>query len=365
MLVKYDFSSAFGTIHHKRLMKAFRELNIDNEVINYLSGYLANQQKVQSIFHGKTGYYISDEILMTRGIPQGQIGADVCFTIQQMALKSEPEVDRSIYVDDLNDVISAKDSSEVMALANINEINLYNQSRTIGLKINEDKTTHIPFNIPDEDLVENDLKPVRETILLGLPFNATKTGISVKPASEMIIERLNKKARTMHAVRNYTTDIQLRVKIAKMLIYQCIGEIHLIKAYDSKSEKEFRRIKVKVNDILRATGLSNKTPQLELDKVLGTSLENFATHSIILNGLKHIGGCFANILDRTNKIRLRYANGTYLNKFIHIWNELSSEMRKRIVSMESPNSTKRYLKTLRTLKYDKNIHEKFKWKSYY
>ena len=129
------------------------------------------------------------------------------------------------------------------------------------------------------------LKIKRRTEILGFPFLAGPCGPDVSPAADMIIERLLEKSRIVHACRAYFNDPLTRVMIARQIIYHCIGEIHLVFAYD-KTGAEFNKIRVKVNSVLRATGLTNKTPTMILDKVLGTNLQKFAEHCIISTGLR-------------------------------------------------------------------------------
>ena len=43
----------------------------------------------------------------------------------------------------------------------------------------------------------------------------------------------------------------------------------------------FKRVRTRVNDLIRATGLRNTTPQDILDKCLGTNLVQFARQGVI------------------------------------------------------------------------------------
>ena len=115
--------------------------------------------------------------------------------------------------------------------------------------------------------------------------------------------------------------------------------------------------------MLRATGLKNTTSSYNLDKVLGTNLRTFAEHSIILTGLK-IHRDKPDFFDRSDKIRKRFATGSYSNSFIRIWNKLPDKMRKEILSMPKLESVKSYLKNERKLEYSPQIHIDNKWIDY-
>ena len=285
MVTKYDFSNAFGTINHTVLTSVLKQLNLSEPVLNYFCEYLENQKMAKTVISDKSGIYTSDFVSMEKGTVQGQIGSDLCFIIQQLCLRPLDEVFRTLYVDDLNDVISATSEFAAISTATANERALIAQSLQVCFKINDDKTTYIPFNIDDSFLKLAKLKIKRRTEILGFPFLAGPCGPDVSPAADMIIERLLEKSRIVHACRAYFNDPLTRVMIARQIIYHCIGEIHLVFAYD-KTGAEFNKIRVKVNSVLRATGLTNKTPTMILDKVLGTNLQKFAEHCIISTGLR-------------------------------------------------------------------------------
>ena len=364
LLVKYDFSNAFGTTHPERVLDAFSQLNLSENNMEFLRGYVYNQRFAQTTVSDKTGYYTSNKVEMTRGNPQGQIGADLVFLVQQLALREIDGVLRTIYVDDLNDVINAVTAVQAVMTAIRNELALKEQVVQVGFKLNSDKTKYIPFNIDNSVLVDNGLDPLnieRSTCILGFPFEAITSGIDITPATEMVLKRLRKKCITVHAARNYVSDKEILVKMARVLIYHCIGEIHLIYAYD-KNGKNFNRIRVQVNNILRATGLRSTTPTNILDRVLGTNLKDFAEQGVIVNGLK-IAQDDPSIFDaRLKEIRHFFPPNTYLNKFKELWNDFRHSQRAKILKMDYKfDSIKNYLKDQRILKYDKSIHVDYKW----
>ena len=364
LLVKYDFSNAFGTTHPERVMEAFSQLNLSDSALEFLRGYVYNQRFAQTIISDKTGYYTSDKVEMTRGNPQGQIGADLVFLVQQLALREIDGVLRTIYVDDLNDVIGAPSAVDAVMTAIDNELALKEQVVQVGFKLNSDKTKYIPFNMDDSVLTDNGLDPLnieRSTCILGFPFEATMSGIDVTSATDMVLKRLRKKCITVHAARNYVSDKEVLVKIARTLIYHCIGEVHLIYAYD-KNGKNYNRIRVQVNNILRATGLRSTTPTNVLDKVLGTSLKDFAEQGIIVNGLK-IAQNDSSLFDaRLKEIRHFFPPNTYINKFKELWNDFRHSQRSKILKMDyNFDSIKNFLKSKRILEYDKSIHVDYKW----
>ena len=324
----------------------------------------------KTVISDKTGIFTSDFVAMNKGTVQGQIGSDLCFVIQQLCLRPLEDVFRTLYVDDLNDVISKDTEFSAVATATSNERVLISQSLQVCFKINDDKTTYIPFNV-DESFIKlanpnrPKLKIHCETEILGFPFLACPDGPDVGRAADMIINRLKEKSRTVHACRAYFSDPKVRVEIARQIIYYCIGELHLVYAYDKVGvDFYFNKIRVVVNSVLRATGLTNKTPTNILDKVFGTNLRQFAEHCIISTGLK-LYRDIPDLFGRMADIRKRHQTpGTYFQKFILIWNDLEARHRRSLLKCKNNDAVKAYLKKLRTLEYDRKIHENWRWFDY-
>ena len=362
VLVKYDFSNAFGTLHLPTLIHTLRGLNLSDNAIEYISNFFIFQRKTQTIVSDKTGIHYSKVTTMNRGAPQGQIGSDLFFLIQQLVLRELEDIYRTIYVDDLNDVASEKTEDETVQLALRNERALVCQVKQIGFMLNDGKTEYAPFNMAPHKLTDAGIKEdkvKRDTCILGFPFNPTYKHVDVEPAAKMIIQRLNEKIRTTHAVRGYVQNPTLRVKLARSLIYQSIGELHMVRGYE-KSNRLFDKIQVKVNDVLRATGLRKNTPSNILHQVLGTSLADFADHCIIVNGLKMYWKD-KKIFGRTGNIKKRFAYNSYSNCFVLTWNDLESKYRKKILKLPNIKAVKRFLKKLRRKKYKEEIHTEYKW----
>ena len=226
--------------------------------------------------------------------------------------------------------------------------------------MNENKTELIPFNIRGEHL--KDVICTRFSKLLGLPFIALSTGFDMTPAVNMLVNRLTLRARKMHILRQYVKNTKTLIYVARCFVYQSIGELHLIHTYSRSPIDDFNKIQVKVNDIIRATGLSIETPQPFLDMVLGTCLKPFIDHAVLLNCLKILGLDKLQDLDRAQKFRSKFPVGGYLHKFTKVWNDvLTFEQKFSIIQMKSFNTIKRFLKKSRKLKYVPSIHINYRW----
>ena len=408
LLVKYDFSNAFGTLFHDHVLTAAEEIGLHPNVIHYIQTYLRNQKWTETVIKDDYGVYISPMIKMDRGTVQGQIGSDVLFVIQQICFKALENIRRSSYMDDINDISyddskivvepepglkielkkidKDKSSKNTVTKALENERILIEQSQKVGFAINAGKTRYIPFNIDDNYLLERGISAdmiSRECDLLGFPFIAKTNGISIEPAAKMIINRINKRSIQVHALRNHTNNIDVRVKACRKLTYSCLGELHLVWSYDTRCKKHFHKIKTATNKMIRATGLRIETPQFALNSVLGTDLEEFAKQGVVLNGIKRLKSNLAAHMPRQNidpansrsmrasfNIQLKEVADNYMSNFEKVWNDYSESEQIQILSKienfdrKPLESVKNLLKGWRKLGYDPKIHEDFKYVKY-
>lgn len=364
ILTKYDYSNAFGCTYAILVLEALSQINLSQNSLNFLKGHIYNQGWCRTLISDKQGFHLSDLIEMLRGQAQGQIGADIIFIIQQLVLIELAEVFRTLYIDDLNDVISKLSQIAAIDLCKANEAELKVQSTSVGFMLNEDKTTYINFNLDDQLLIDNDMEPIHSSSLLGFPFSTTKTGVSVEPAVDMILKRLNYRSKAVFAAKNYLVNNADVVKILRKCVYYCIGELHLVVAYDTKS-KFYPKIKAKVYNMIRSIGFDRKTPTSVLDQVFGCDLDQFARDCIIINGLKTIGAETA-IFGRQEMIKYdTFTKNSYMSYFRQLWLDLSVRERKKLRSFgENFDNAKEYLKKLRKLEYCPSYFEKYKWVKY-
>lgn len=301
---------------------------------------------------------------MLRGQAQGQIGSDIIFIIQQLVLKELIEVFRTLYIDDLNDIIAKLTESDTIDLCKSNEAELKEQSTAVGFCLNEDKTTYINFNLKDQTLIDNNMKPTHSSSLLGFPFATSRTGICVKPAVDMILKRLNFRAKAVYGAKTYLTSKSDLVEVLRKVVYFCIGELHLVVAYDSKS-KCYPLIKAKVYSLIRSIGFDRTTPTNILDQIFGCDIDQFARDCILINGLKTIGEN-TEIFGRQEMLKYdAFPQNTYMSYFRQLWLDLKVRERKKLRSFGLDfDRAKEYLKNLRKLKYSMSYFEKYKWKSY-
>ena len=372
IIQKFDFSNAFGTLFVPRLIEVCSQLNLGTEVIQFIVDFFANQSYCQTIMNdGEHGIYVSLPVTMSKGGPQGQCGVDVAFTLQQLGLSPPDYVHETVYMDDINDtILRCLTALAAIQRAKDNDRRLNEQSVRVGFKKNELKTTYIPVNFSRQLVIDQGIEPefvLQETGILGFNFSVKNNGFCVQKAANDIISQMNSKLGTIHSSRSYINDHFKRVQLARKIIYFYLGRISLVYAYGLKQTQNpaFNSIRTVVNTLIRATGLRHNTPQEILDKCFGTTLEDFALHGVIINGLKQIKLQKLDVFGRLNKIRTTDGalaiKGTFMNFFASKWNQLGTDTKREILEFTDIKQIKNYLKQKRKLTYDNSIYENYYW----
>ena len=298
---------------------------------------------------------------------------DVAFSIQQFGLSPCKDVFRAILMDDANDVLcNCKSEDQAVSLAIENDIQLNKQSISVGFKKNETKTTFIPMNINKQKFLDAGIEEkyiLTETGILGFNFSVINSKFNVAQAASDTIASICQFLWMIHACRSYIESHETRVKIARTVIFYFLGNLPLIYVYGelpSGKNDNLKRIQTKINDMIRATGLINTTPQLILDKCLGTSIADFCKQAVVCDALKLLKFYKIVPFDRVNQIRssgMFGLHGTYMHKFRKIWNEFEPELRAELRE-KTVNQVKEVLKSRRKLKYDPEIFIRYKWHDY-
>ena len=123
-------------------------------MVKLLNQFLEQTFSVIKISDQK-GVYLSNEIDMVRGNPQGQLGSDFIFAMINDRIQPENILDEIImrvkYVDDFTDVIVHDTPKGVFTSLRENESILQLQATSVGLKLNLGKLHILPLNIPESE----------------------------------------------------------------------------------------------------------------------------------------------------------------------------------------------------------------------
>lgn len=135
-----DFSKAFDKVDHKLLIFKLRKYGFCGPILNWLESYLSNRVQVV-----KFEDVVSEEVLVTSGVPQGSVLGPILFVLFINDLpKLIEDCDCSLFADDLKlykKVTSTEDSTVLQE--NIDKITKW--CRDNGMALNASKCSIISF----------------------------------------------------------------------------------------------------------------------------------------------------------------------------------------------------------------------------
>lgn len=185
LLLLLDLSAAFDTIDHDILLKRLNiSFGITGTALSWFKSYLCD--RYQSV---KVGNFLSNEVLLSTGVPQGSVLGPVLFTIYTYPLAEiikkydlcyhfyadDSQIYGSVLPDQLPSLISRVQSClmEIKSWMTCNKLQL-NYDKTEMLVIHNKHATKI---VPDV-LLNIDgcpIKPVEKVKSLGVVFDSTLT----------------------------------------------------------------------------------------------------------------------------------------------------------------------------------------------
>src|SRR5436190_18030568 len=81
----FDFSKAFDSVQHGRLLRELKRLNFSNSVLRWLASYLSDRvQAVRDPYENNTSSLVDIRV----GVPQGSVLGPLLFTLYISGLKN-------------------------------------------------------------------------------------------------------------------------------------------------------------------------------------------------------------------------------------------------------------------------------------
>ena len=149
-VILLDFSKAFDTISHQKLMQILCQLNLSNSVIQLFYNYLSDRyQRVMGKEEVSTWESVS------RGVPQGSWLSPLLFSLYVKDLSTSNNADTFQFADDTGHSASAE-NAEILAMELTESFNHTKKfAEENGLILNAAKTQLIVFKQPSKKLSDS------------------------------------------------------------------------------------------------------------------------------------------------------------------------------------------------------------------
>ena len=303
----YDKSNAFNTFDRKELVSRL-------EVGGDARKLVVNSIVDQSTFQVRTKTDLSKPFELRTGGPQGQCGTGDLFASLTKTLTppgnftnlEHPEqvkFSRLDYVDDSSDVTSAN-KIDIEKIHHQTEEKLARDCKTVGLKLNHDKT---------KKLVMGD--PLQSEKFLGYQINNKMNANSELP---IFLNRLKKVTNTTRSC-TFLSKFD-RMRIAKWQILSVLWPIVFLYSYLSQSN--FGKARTAINVAFKsASYLSMQTPTIDIENYLyGMSFEDYTRvrYLKVYNRFIKMGSDIFDVFyERRGKFRIKpgCAVGKFVDKY--------------------------------------------------
>ncbi|CAD6230787.1 GSCOCG00012200001-RA-CDS, partial [Cotesia congregata] len=222
--VFFDFSKAFDSVNHKRLLRKLLYMNFDDKALEWVRSYLGQRgQSVQS--NGRFSQW--REVL--NGVPQSSVLGPLLFSLYISDLAKSLKCQYIFYADDLVIYLSCHPSeiNDHVALLNNEIAKIINWCKLICLKLNASKTKAVIFGsrhrvgsdacVSAEKIVVDDcIIPYVESVeYLGVIID------NVLAWEDQVTKICNQAMRTLAQLKisNEVFNEQLRIKLVTTLIF--------------------------------------------------------------------------------------------------------------------------------------------------
>ena len=292
-IILYDYSNAFCTFSHEKTMEVAKKFINNDSILDLLEVYL--QQSTTNIkISDKNGFFISEKSTTNRGLPQGQIGADIVFAFINNIIQPKPydgvESNPQKYVDDLIDVMGARNASDIFSCLAANEKLMLQISTALGLKLNDNKTTFIPINLTEAEISDAPYDVAKSPAILKFQFEVKKRPykgiyLTTNFAIDKLKKRLNDCIPSIAASRKVEPNLMFRLNAASNLVWSCLERLGSVYVYNTESR--FQEIEVCIKKVIRAAGLGHMTHSESVYYLsLGMYPHQIAQRQVIADGLK-------------------------------------------------------------------------------
>ena len=330
-----DFSKAFDSVSHYRLLVKMQNYGISEKLINIVKYFLANRT-----MRVRVGNEFSDLKHVTSGVPQGSVLGPILFLIFINDLPDNVKCKMELFADDVKLLVGPKHCD--IAQDDLIALNEWESMWNLKFNLNKCKVMHIGSNNLNYNYVFSGgiLQKISSENDLGIDFNFALTSDSqIQSAVAKANSKIGWVCRNIVSRDPYVMTRIYKTIIRPHLEY-CVqawspvarhGNWSLILKLENV-QRRFTRLINGMNDFSYEDRLKklNLTTLLER-RMRGDLIETFK----ILNGFSDSGRSFFNLSSRTGNLVSRGIKKTnsvkqtdfFSHRVINFWNKLPSEVK--------------------------------------
>lgn len=189
--IYFDFSSAFDTVPHDRLLEKLNSLGMSGTILKWLSSFLKG--RTQQI---KIGNILSSKAPVASSVIQGSHCGPILFTLYIHDIIEELDAEFSIYADDLKIRAEINATEDCIKLqSNIDR--LFSYAKINGLSLNIAKCSFVSYTLKRTTQIIHDYKINGEIIKKEASFKDLGVSFDQKMTFNSHIDSVCRKSRQM------------------------------------------------------------------------------------------------------------------------------------------------------------------------
>ena len=358
-LLYFDFSKAFDTVSHYRLIIKLEAMGFSKNMLNILNNFLSDRT-----MQVKVGDSISKSSPVMSGVPQGSVLGPLLFLLFINDLPENIKNEIKIFADDVKMVVDPREMEPIQC--DLNKLCMWENVWMLKFNLEKCKVLHVGRNNPRNayKFLGGNLNRCTEEKDLGVTFNEKfsfhehiYTSISKAKSSLAWLLRntLSRDAYVMKTAykslvrHNLEYCCQVWTPKARHGNWKAILDIEAVQRTFTRAVDGMHDLNYKQR--LQKLGL---TTLLER-RMRGDLIETFK----ILNGLNNYGTSFFNLSSRTNNLVCRPRNLTnpdfFGERVKNYWNKLPEYVKTK----NNVNSFKNALDKFRLNGIENNLQGQF------
>lgn len=216
--VHIDLSKAFDNLNHALLLDKLSSYGVRGLALKLISSYLSGRRQRVAAADDSGNLIFSDQIILTKGVPQGSILGPILFLLHMNDVPLSVESEISLYADDTTLAVSATSNDELRMKIEEDLSRLSRWFNMNGMEINKSKTQLVQYSLTQIDTLSIKVDDISVTNQATTNFLGVITDQHLTWKSH--IDNLAKKISSYsYLLRTLRNEISIRVAINAYYAY--------------------------------------------------------------------------------------------------------------------------------------------------